>query len=686
MKSLHGPTPPQVHVARVLAATILSGAGFLITASAATTGAAAPLDAPPARRVARTLAPAAHGVGRLVPDVRFTDLAGDGHRVSERAAAGSFTVFAATSTSCPASRRSLPTLASLVAAADARVGFVLVDSIATDAAAEMREAAGRLAGRGLYVHDPAGMLARGVGLTTTTDVVVIDAARTIVYHGAVDDQYGPGYALDAPAHRFLADALTALLAGAEPAVAATEAPGCDLDTAGGDMATAAVTWHGRISRIVQRACLECHHAGGTGPFTLESLDDVVAHAGMIRSVVADGTMPPWFAAPTDGASPWANDRRLAADEKRDLLDWLAGGRPAGDPADAPLPRRFQSGWAIGAPDAIYQFSEPVAVKAEGTMPYQHVTVETGLTEDKWVTAMEVRPGNPAVVHHVLVQVESGDGPRQGERDGFWAEYVPGQSTLEFPEGFAKRLPKAARLVFQMHYTPVGTATTDRTRIGVRFATTPPRHEVRVAAVSRRDIAIPPHAADHREEASLVLPFDATILGLLPHMHLRGKACRYELTRRDGTGTTLLDIPRYDFNWQLLYRYREPLPLRAGDTLRFTAWYDNSAANPANPDPSRLVRWGPQTFDEMHLGYVEYFVPADVPGAASTRGVDRTPRPGEPGFDVDAAFRRLDRDGDGRLVAAEWPAKHTPLLTRLDGDGDGVVTLGEARAGLAPPAR
>jgi hypothetical protein len=196
-------------------------------------------------------------------------------------------------------------------------------------------------------------------------------------------------------------------------------------------------------------------------------------------------------------------------------------------------------------------------------------------------------------------------PWANDRGGFWGEYVPGQNTLVYPDGFAKKLPQGARLKFQMHYTPNGTATTDRTRVGVIYAKAPPRHEVRVAGIVNARIAIPPGAADHREAASLRLPFDATIMGFLPHLHVRGKACRYELIRADGTRTTLLDIPRYDFKWQLLYRLHEPLPLQAGETLVFTASYDNSAGNPANPDPTKTVRWGPQTFDEMHLGYVEY---------------------------------------------------------------------------------
>jgi hypothetical protein len=288
-------------------------------------------------------------------------------------------------------------------------------------------------------------------------------------------------------------------------------------------------------------------------------------------------------------------------------------------------KTYPAGWQIGTPDAVFEFAEPVPVKATGVMPYQTVIVETHLPEDRWVRAIEVQPGDRSVVHHALIHVagdddeagRSGDAARE-ERRGFWGEYVPGQNTLVYPDGFAKKLPKGARLRFQMHYTPNGTATTDRTRVGVIYATEPPRHEVRVAGIVNARISIPPGVADHREEASLRIPFDATILGFLPHLHVRGTACRYELVRSDGGRTTLLDIPHYDFNWQLLYRLHEPLGLRAGDRLVFTAWYDNSAGNPANPDPSQTVRWGPQTFDEMHLGYVEYFVPGVAPGGSPGR--------------------------------------------------------------------
>jgi len=603
----------------IIGVVILAGI-FLVTGRAVQTAA-------PVRQGPQPLLSGDHGVGRLVPATTYADLEGRSHTLA--AADGSFTVFAMTSTSCPLSRKYLPTLVDLAASAPEGVRFILVNAISTDELQAMREAAARFKPGVIYVPDINAALARSLGATTTTDVVVIDSRRTVEYHGAIDDQYGFGYSLDAPRRRFLADALRALSAGEKPAVTATDAPGCDLDPGEGPPAAdSVVTYHNRISRILDRHCVECHRAGAAGPFPLDTYADAAGHAAMVETVIERGTMPPWFAAPTASAeaagrsshhSPWANDRSLADSEKRDLLSWLAGGRPQGDPADAPTPRRFPDEWQIGMPDAVFEFAEPVRVKATGVMPYQTVIVETHLPEDRWVRAIEVQPGDRNVVHHALIHLarvgENAADPRDAaaeERGGFWGEYVPGQNTLVYPEGFAKLLPKGARLRFQMHYTPNGTATTDRTRVGVIYAKEPPLHEIRVAGIVNARISIPPGVADHREEASLKLPFDATIMGFLPHLHVRGKACRYEYIRSDGTTSTLLDIPRYDFNWQLLYRLHEPLALRAGDRLKFIAWYDNSAGNPANPDATKTVRWGPQTFDEMHLGYVEYFVPGTRP--------------------------------------------------------------------------
>ncbi len=678
-------TPRRIFRNDLLAAVTVAALGL----RAALVPAAA--SEPPIRQGPQPLQPAARGVGRLVPAFAFTDLDGGQHALVPEADPPRLTVFCFTSTTCPLSRKYLPTLADLAASAEEGVRFVLVNPIASDRPDPMRAAA-ELLPTALYVHDGDQRIASLLGATTTADTVVVDDRRTVVYHGAVDDQYGLGYARPAPRRRYLADAVTATLAGKRPAITATTAPGCDLG-APRSAAASTVTYHGRISRLLQQHCLECHRDGGIGPFSLERPEDVVAHAGMIETVVSAGTMPPWFAAPQAATESdesarqplvWANDRSLAAAARDELLAWLRGGRPLGNPADAPAPHAFPDGWQIGQPDAVWEFSEPVAVPATGVMPYRYVTIETELAEPKWVQAIEVQPGNPEVVHHVLVHVEPpGDAGRdrgRRERGGFWAAYVPGQSVLDYPEGFGKLLPAGARLVFQMHYTPVGMATTDRTRLGVVFATEPPRHEVRVVGLANGRIAIPPGAPRHREEATLRLPADATLLGFLPHMHLRGTACRYELTRGDGRRRVLLDIPRYDFNWQLLYRYAEPLPLQAGDLLQFTAWYDNSAANPANPDPAVTVRWGEQTFDEMLLGYVEYFLPGVEPGEGGSlrrrQSADNRSGPGQPA--IDAVFKRLDQDRSGSLTLPELPPRLRPRFKQLDRNQDGAVSLEEAR--------
>jgi len=192
--------------------------------------------------------------------------------------------------------------------------------------------------------------------------------------------------------------------------------------------------------------------------------------------------------------------------------------------------------------------------------------------------------------------------------GYYAIYVPGNSTLIYPDGFGKRLPKGSKVRFQIHYTPNGTATEDRTELGLVFAKEKPNHEVLVAALINTWFKIPPGESNHKETAWLPVPFDAVILGFLPHMHLRGKAFRYEVTTPGGKPEVLLDIPHYDFNWQLLYNLAEPRRIPRGSNLTATAWFDNSDKNPANPDPTKTVKWGPQTFDEMLLGYVEYYRP------------------------------------------------------------------------------
>ncbi len=263
--------------------------------------------------------------------------------------------------------------------------------------------------------------------------------------------------------------------------------------------------------------------------------------------------------------------------------------PAGDPANGPLPYAAPGHWSLGTPDLVVKLPRPIAIPATGTMPYQNVAVETGLTEDKWVSGMEVRPSNRGVVHHVLVFVLPPAVVRPGTGTGTTMNAAAssplmsrGATATRYPDGFAKFLPKGSRLRFQLHYTPNGSAAEDQTELALTFADHPPRHEVKVTGIVDPMLRIPPGAANHEEGATLRVPTDAKLLGLMPHMHVRGKAFRYELVDASGKAETLLDIPRYDFNWQLGYVFAQPKDVPAGSTLKATGWFDNSTANAANP--------------------------------------------------------------------------------------------------------
>lgn len=559
-----------------------------------------------------------HGVGRMVEDVALKTL--DGKEIKLSAAAGkNGLVIALFSSSCPISGKLAPELVRLEQdLKDQGVALLLVNAPPGQKADEITPFIKSHAFTSKAALDADAKLAAALAATTTTEVFLLDAARTLVYRGALNDQYGLGYAKDQPKHHYLRDAAAAMLNGEPADIAATSAPGCALDLPAQKSAAATnVTYHRDIARIMQANCVECHHSGGVGPFALDSPDAVIEHAGMIRKQVERGAMPPWFAAPLAGLahSPWSNDRSLSERDRADLLAWLASDRPNGDVAEAPKPRQFPSEWSIGTPDAIVAAAQPVSVKSEGTMPYQHVTVATDFPEDRWVRGYEILPTAREVVHHVIVSVyEKGRKVRGGGdegSEGYWAAYVPGNTKQLYPEGFARKLPAGATVSFQIHYTPNGKATQDTMRMGLIFAKELPKYVVHTSALPNARLSIPAGAANHVETAQRKLPTDVNVLAWMAHMHVRGKAFKFEITLPDGKTETLLDIPHYDFNWQLRYDYAMPHFIPRGSTLKITAVFDNSTGNPANPDPTKNVRWGQQTYDEMMIGYMEHYTPLNA---------------------------------------------------------------------------
>lgn len=632
------------------------------------------------KQAPKILKPGEHRIDRLIPDLSFNTVDGRSGRLSDYRKSNAL-VIAFTGVGCPLTKKFAPELAAIEGSlAKQGVSFIYVNATESDDPQEQLAMARSQGFDGPVIHDVKGDFGRALGAMTTTDVFVLDKARTLVYRGAVSDQYGIGFNRDSANVSYLKDAVRAVLRNGRPKIQATWAPGCALDFEESEPMVAKITYHNRISRIVQANCLECHRRGGVAPFSLGSYKDVVGNSAMIRSVVGDGLMPPWFAAPIEGEPhAWANDRSLSTADKRDLIAWLKSDKPGGDPADAPLLRGFPSEWNIGEPDFIVSLPRKVRIKATGQMPYVNLMVKTDFKEDRWVTATEIRPTFAEVVHHVLVFVlKPGETRKDLNREdrGFLAAYVPGNTYRIWGDGMAKHLPAGATLHFQVHYTPNGQSVQDQTALGLNFAKERPKNVVRIASLSNHKLSIPPRDPNYSARQRLYVPNDVEVMSFLPHMHLRGKAFRYDVIDPDGERSTLLDVPEYDFNWQLQYRYTKPRLIKGGSTLEAIAWYDNSPDNPANPNPNQTVKWGDQTDEEMLVGYVEYYVPgAGVAGTtAKTTGPKKT-NSGAGDGRLAQRFRSVDRNDDGILIRSELTDR--PFFIALDEDSDGQISLAEA---------
>jgi peroxiredoxin/mono/diheme cytochrome c family protein len=451
------------------------------------------------------------------------------------------------------------------------------------------------------------MVADQFGATRTPEVFVLDERRLVRYQGRVDDQYGLGRRRAQPTRRDLALALRELLAGRPVSTPTTEAVGCSIDRPGRTEAQARTSYYRDVAPVLQKHCVACHRAGQIAPFPLTKYAEVQRRAATIERVVRAGRMPPWHANPAHGK--FANDPSLTADEKRVIAQWVEDDCPAGNPADQPTAVNFPEEWSIPKPDLVLPIPSPFSVPAEGTIEYQYFEVDPGFREDRWIQAAEIRPGNRAVVHHCSVFLKppgATEVAEQGALGSFClAAMAVGTPPMILPPGMAKLIPAGWRLVFVVHYTPVGTAQTDQTSIGLVFADPKTvRKEVATRILLDTELCIPPGVADHRVEHAWLMPADMLLFAMFPHMHLRGKSFRYEAVYPDGQTEILLDVPRYDFNWQHRYVLAEPKRLPAGTTLRCVAIYDNSANNPANPDPGATVRTGPQSWDEMFNGYFD----------------------------------------------------------------------------------
>lgn len=639
---------------------------FLVLLFLGLSACAAPSPSPPAG------APVDVPLGSVIAGLEFKDIRALRRSLAELGDHEAI-VLVFTTTRCPLVQRYLPVLDALEARYRAHgVQFVAVNVGFDDSVRDMAAQALEAGARYPFVKDETGACARALGVQRTPEVAVLDRARRLVYRGRIDDQYRLGGALPEPRRHDLAEALDDLLAGRPVRVASTPADGCQITYSTPTPESGPQpTYHEHVLPLVQAHCAPCHRSGGEAPFSLVSYADVRRHGAMIAEVVRDERMPPWFANPRYGT--FQNDRSLPDEARRTILDWVRTGMAAGDPAAAgtaprivapraaaprtaaprtAAPRTVASGdaassdaisgdaagriavpgqpedwvnarisdlaahptggWAIGTPDLVIEMSVDDQIPATGLVPYRYVALPHVFIGETWVEAFEIRPDHRAVVHHANLGFGA-PGHRPG-RSTFITGYVPGGQAMNlarFDNDVAFRLPALSVLGLQVHYVTTGRPERCRISVGVRFKRGIVRKELRYNLADPRRFAIPPGHPAYPIRDSFTVTDDVSILGLFAHMHLRGRDVTFRAILPDGASETLLQVPSYDFNWQIAYEIAPGAKrLLAGTRVEVLAHFDNSVFNPFNPDPGQTVRYGPQTHDEMMNGYVFYTVDAE----------------------------------------------------------------------------
>ncbi|HEY2414927.1 MAG TPA: redoxin domain-containing protein [Pirellulaceae bacterium] len=579
--------------------------------------------------------PEANSLGRKLESFMLQDFRGKSHSFSDYNDQKAI-VLCFLGTECPLAKLYGPRLQKLQEQYSPRgVAFLGISSNSQDSLTELAAYARIHSLTFPILKDLGQKLADQCGATRTPQVFILDRERKIRYAGRIDAQFtfgtGVGLAQPQPARADLETALDELLAGKEISVPVTEVKGCLIGHDRETVASAPVTYSKQIARLIQDRCLDCHREGQIAPLALGDYESVKGWGEMIAEVVRDERMPPWHANPQFGH--FANENRLSAEQKDLVRTWVENGSPEGNPADLPPPRKFHDSWFLPRePDlVIYMTDQPVEVKAEGVEPYRHYVVDPGFTEDKWVKLAECMPGNRSVVHHMIVYIKPPGQPtakaESGDRDPrgfvFLAGFAPGTRPLVSPAGWAKKIPAGSKLVFEMHYTPVGSPQQDRSSIGLLFVDEKEvTHQMATANAPNNRFEIPPHDANYRVDSQRKFDRDVTLLSLFPHMHMRGKSFRYELTLPGSEAKEiLLDVPHYDFNWQNSFILAEPRVIPAGSVMNCTAYFDNSDENPANPDPSKSVRWGPQTWEEMMIGWFDIGTPIQAEKQTAEKAKD-----------------------------------------------------------------
>jgi len=548
-------------------------------------------------------------VGDRIDKLRFTDTHYLPRTLADFGAKKAF-VLVFTNTSCPLAQRYLPVLQALAQEYRAKdVQIVAVNAAEEDSIVAMATQAVRHDVEFPFVKDAGGVCARALGVRRTPEVVILDGEHRLRYRGRIDDQYRLGGVRGAATRHDLKEALDSVLGGRAVAVAETEVDGCPI-TFPLPRQPRPVTFAEHVAPILQRHCWQCHQPGGPAPFALTAYKQASARAEALAEVVADGRMPPWFAAHEFG--PFVNRRGLSDEERTTLLDWVHSGTALGDEKKVPQPPPpRKSKWRIGEPDLVLK-TVVHELPAAGDIPYTYAVLPHIFAADTWVQGVEILPDNPRVLHHCNLAFGSLAGGVKEEN--FITGNVPGGDAMTLDDGVAFRIPKGSVLGLQIHYVATGKPEKCRLSVGLRYPRVAVQKQLRHLQITTNRFAIPPGAPAHKVAAQRILDRDVIGLGLFAHMHVRGKDMTLTAYPPDGKPDTLLVIPNYSFSWQVSYRWQPGQKrLPKGTRLECVAHFDNSAFNPFNPDPKATVRVGEQTYQEMMYGFFFYIDAAEQLG-------------------------------------------------------------------------
>ncbi|WP_182864939.1 redoxin domain-containing protein [Rhodopirellula sp. JC639] len=637
------------------------------------------------------LSPDVHAARRLsLHQLTFRGTDGEPVAVGD----STLTVVCFLGTECPLARLYGPRLQRLADRySDRGVQFLGVNSNLQDSPAEIDAYAKRHSLKFPMVKDADQSIALAFDASRTPEVFLVDSAGSIIYQGRIDDQYEPGVSRAQPTANHLRDAIASSLAGAPIDQPKTIGVGCLITRAtkmnGTATPSADVTFNADIAAILNEHCVECHRPGEIAPMALTEYDEVVGWGQMILEVIDQKRMPPWHADPDIGH--FVGERRMPREARDKIAAWIEAGLPQGDAADLPSSPQWPSGWQFETePDVeIKMRDRPFNVPAEGVVEYQYFVVDPKWTEDRWIRAAQVIPGNASVVHHAIVFVRPPDGS-SFHGIGWMAAYVPGQRAVGLPDGHARLVPAGSKLVFQMHYTPNGREAEDLTRVGV-WTADPDQitHEVFTRMAIDHEFEIPPGVKNHVVKMSVdSFPPNARMMGITPHMHLRGKSFLLLANRPGGQTEPLLRVPHYDFNWQHWYEFAKPVNLGDIDSLEMSVSFDNSAGNPFNPAPDDFVSWGDQTWEEMAVAFFDVAIPRGGPHYRVRPKVSMSPRERQErdqkiDSQVTAFLEQMDVNADGIVERDETPVAFQRFgFNRLDRNRDGRIERDEISAAAA----